>query len=133
MDALVTVDEKGERIRITSDAELQSTFLRAANDARARGLLNVAFVEVPAGHIMGVVVGGDESALSFTSDHQDPPYLESRGVETGIKPVLTCYVSYVHHTELPRYRVIPYTLALKAVQEFAATGVLPGCVQWVET
>ena len=43
MDALVTVDEKLEPIRVTDVSQLRSTLHNAANDARARGLLNVAF------------------------------------------------------------------------------------------
>jgi Immunity protein Imm1 len=133
MDALVTVDDGSKPARVVNADQLQSTFRHATDEARVRGLLNIAFVTVPAGHVMGIVLGGDESALSFTYDHRNPPYLASRGVATAVEPVLTCYVSYSHHTEFPRHSVIPYGAALAAVQEFAASGSLPGCVQWVET
>ncbi len=133
MDALVTVDEKREPVRVSGASQLRSTLDEAANDARAHGLLNVAYVTVPAGHVMGIVLGGDDSALTFTYDHRNPPYLASRGTATVVDPVLTCYVSYTHHTELPRYSVIPLSLAMETVQDFAASGTLPGTVQWAET
>ena len=82
---------------------------------------------------MGIVLGGDDSALSFTYDHRNPPYLASQGVTSEVGPVLTCYVSYTHHTELPRSSVIPFSLAFEAAQDFAASGNLRGNVQWVET
>jgi len=133
MDVLVTIDEKSSPHRVTNSEDLGLVIRQASDEARSRRLLNVIFIEVPERHIMGMVVGGEDSALTFTYDHRDPPYLESVGPQSGTDPVLTCYVSYMRHTELPRSCVISYQEALRAVDEFASSGKLPDSIQWAET
>jgi Immunity protein Imm1 len=133
MDILVTIDEQSSPRRVTNSEDLGLVIRQAGDEARARRLLNVIFIEVPERHVIGMVVGGEESALTFTYDHRDPPCLESVGPRPGVDPVLTCYVSYTHYTELPRRCVISYREALRAVDEFASSGKLPSSIQWTET
>jgi hypothetical protein len=132
VDAKVTCEESSPQ-RVTSSAAFDVAIRQADVEAKARGLLNVIFIEVPAGHILGMVVGGDESALTFTYNHRNPPYLESVGPVQDSDPILTCYVSYTHPTELPRRCVISFPAAFRAAQEFVTSGNLPASVQWAET
>ena len=80
-----------------------------------------------------MVVGGDETVLSYTHGHRNPPYYASRGADARSKPVMTCYVGLVHHTEFPRKYVIPFEKGLIAAHEFAESGLLPQSIEWVET
>jgi hypothetical protein len=54
-----------------------------------------------------MVVGGDETVLGFDYRHRNPPYYSSRGPSNGEEPILSCQLTFQHHTEFPRKYVIP--------------------------
>src|SRR5262249_55090135 len=102
----------------------------AGEEARARGKLNVIFLETPIGNQLGMVVGGAETVLTFTYGHRGPPYYVSLGTAKGPGPVMTCFVGLAHHTEFRRRYVVPYARGLRAAHEFAETGSLPSSMEW---
>ena len=102
----------------------------AAAEARAQDLLLIVFVEDPAGNSLSIVLGSDETVLTFTYHHLDPPYLVSKGESELEEPVLTAYGSFRHHTEYPRNWVIPLDVGIAAVHEFVLSSVPPENVEW---
>jgi Immunity protein Imm1 len=105
----------------------------ASAEARVRKMLNsVYLVEAISGNILSLVVGGEETVLSFNYGHQDPPYYASGGADARVHPVMTCYVGLVHHTEFPRKYVVPFEKGLIAAHEFAQSGSLPQSIEWIE-
>jgi Immunity protein Imm1 len=95
--------------------------------------VNIISVEAASGNTLSLVVGSDDTVLSFTHGHQNPPYYASHGAEVGGHPVMTCYVGLVHHTEFPRKYVIPFEKGLIATHEFAESESLPQSIEWIET
>jgi hypothetical protein len=79
-----------------------------------------------------MVVGGCETVLSFEYGHLDPPYYASKGESDDDEPILTCFLTFQHHTEIPRRSVIPYANGMNAVAEFFDSGNLPTCISWEE-
>ena len=59
------------------------------------------------GNVITMVVGGDETVLGFDYGHRNPPYYSSRGPSNGEEPILSCQLTFQHHTEFPRKYVIP--------------------------
>jgi|RhiMethySRZTD1v2_1073278.scaffolds.fasta_scaffold424344_2 hypothetical protein len=82
--------------------------------------LNIVSIEAENGNTLGVVVGDEESSLSFTYAHLNPPYYASRGNSSGHQPVLTCFLALEHHTEFSREWVIPTQEAFSAAFRAAA-------------
>ena len=129
----LTIHEDQPKIPVESAEELDAALSEAAVEARARGLLNIVFIEAENGDILGLVVGGDETALSFIYGHRDPPYYASLGSSADDHPVLTAYVSFQHHTEFPRKYVIPIADGRLAALEFFHSGTLPYSMEWEQT
>lgn len=133
IDVSVRVHDDEEVVRVASSDELDRVLQSAGDEARTRGRLNIIVLEAPNGNELGMVVGGDETVLVFTYGHRNPPYCASRGPAIDARPVMTCYVGLVHHTEFPRTYVIPYATGLAAAHAFAGSGALPSSVAWIET
>lgn len=117
--------------RASTIEELDRLIAMAAEEAQARGMLNIIFLDAPNGNELSLVVGGDETVLGFVHGHRDPPYYATRGDTADLRPVMTCYIGLAHHTEFPRMHVISYAEGLAAAHEFAATGSLPRSVEWI--
>jgi Immunity protein Imm1 len=117
--------------RVSTADELDRMIAMAAEEAQARGKLNIIFLDAPDGNELSLVVGGDETVLGFVHGHRDPPYYATRGATADLHPVMTCYVGLAHHTEFPRRHVISYAEGLAAAREFAVTGSLPRSVEWI--
>jgi hypothetical protein len=117
--------------RASTIEELDRLIAMAAEEAQARGMLNVIFLDAPNGNGLSLVVGGDETVLGFVHGHRDPPYYATRGDTADLYPAMTCYVGLAHHTEFPRRHVIPYAEGLAAAHEFAVTGSLPRSAEWI--
>ena len=132
MAARITVREKEEPIVVEDRAQLHDVLAIAGREAASMQKLSIVSIEAENGNTLGIVVGGDESSLSFTYAHLAPPYYASKGIESGDHPVLTCFLALEHHTEFPRAWVIPMDQALSAAVEFLASSERPSCVQWVE-
>jgi hypothetical protein len=120
-----------ERI-LRSQAELDLTLDQAAAQAQAANMLNIIFLTAPSGNELALVVGGDETVLSFVYHHCNPPYFASSGSATNVEPVLTAFAGLEHHTEFSRRCVIPMSEGRRAASQFLATGALPAVVEWVE-
>ena len=117
--------------RASTIEELDRLIAMAAEEAQARGMLNIIFLDAPDGNELSIAVGGDETVLGFVHGHRDPPYYATRGGTADLLPVMTCYVGLGHHTEFARRHVIPYAEGLAAAHEFAVTGSLPRSVEWM--
>lgn len=81
---------------------------------------------------VGIVVGSEETVLTFGYAHRNPPYYVSKGTVDEDDAIMTCYVTFNHHTEFPRRYVISFAEGLKAVREFIESGGLPTCIEWTE-
>lgn len=132
MVAYVTIHERQPAVRVQSAQQLDTVLSQADDEARARGMLNLVFIEAENGNNLSLVVGGRQSTAAFNYAHGDPPYLASKGLSDDDDPVLTCYGSLHHHTEFPRKWVIPIAAARLAAREFFELGALPTCIEWVE-
>jgi hypothetical protein len=89
MSALVTTHD-GTAATTVSNANQLDTVLRAASEeARTRGILAAVVIQAENGSSMTMVVGGDETALTFDYGHHNPPYYASKGASKNDEPVLT--------------------------------------------
>ncbi len=132
MNTRITISEDRGPIEVHSVLHLESTIREAAVVARSKDCPNIIFIEAPNGNNLSMVVGADETVLSFTYGHNDPPYFVSRGVSDADDPVFKAYVSMKHHTEYHRRNVVPFAEGIAAVREFAETAELPNCATWDE-
>jgi hypothetical protein len=129
------------RIKIRDDAapltvedanQLEKVLDAEAEEARRRGVLGAVLLEAANGNVVTMVVGGDETVLGFDYGHHNPPYYSSRGPSNADEPMLTCFLTFQHHTEFPRKYVIPVTDGVKALRQFLDSGDLPTCINWEE-
>jgi hypothetical protein len=77
-----------------------------------------------------MVVGGEETVVTFDLEGEKPAYYASQGASAGDDPSMTCYLTFNHHTEFPRRYGIPFMEGLRAVREFLDSGGLPRCINW---
>jgi hypothetical protein len=133
VDLSISVHDAEPAARISTPTELERVIRLASEEARARKMLNIIILEAANGNNLSFVVGGDDTVLSFTYGHRNPPYYASRGAQASTHPIMTCYVGLVHHTEFAREYVISFERGLTAVQEFAESGALPQSIEWMET
>ncbi len=125
---------QGEAPLTVRDAtQLDQALAQAAEEARKRGMLGAVRIEAGNGNVLIMVLGGDETVLSFDyfSDHDLRCYA-SRGASDEDEPVITCYLAMHHHTEFLRKNVIPLSDGVKAVRQFLDSDGLPTCISWVE-
>jgi hypothetical protein len=133
MDVSVIVYEDNGAVHVATAGELDDVIRVASEEARAKGMLNIIFIEAANGNSISMAVGGSETVLGFTHNHRNPPYYATRGPVAETYPLMTCYVGLVHHTEFPRKYVIPFADGVVAAHEFAESGALPTSVAWMET
>jgi len=128
----VTIHEDQPALVVKSAIELEQVLLAGKVEARQRGMLNCVAAEAENGNKMWIVLGGEETVLSFNYAHGNLRYYASKGATEKDGPVLTCYVGFHHHTEFPRRYVIPIADGIRALQEFRGSGELPASIQWLE-
>jgi len=112
--------------------QLDEVLQAASEEARARKMLGAILMETDNGNVLTMVVGGEETVLAFDYGHRNPPYYASRGASDEVDPLMTCYLTFQHHTEFPRKYVIPLADGVKAVRQFLDSGDLPTCINWDE-
>ena len=116
---------------VAEDQEALRQLLQSAQSEAAKlHKLNVVILESPDGNSLSIVLGGTDSVLTFTRADNMPPYLISRGSTEDVEPLLTCYVGLEHHTEFPRWSVVPLRNAMQGAMEFLSTGLPPRCIEW---
>lgn len=131
MSARVTILNDKPPIAVDDGLQLDGALREAENEARARGLLGVIIIEAANKNSITMVVGSStETVLGF--DYGDGPYYASKGISNEVEPVMTCYLTFAHHTEFPRKFVIPVADGVEAVKEFIGSGELPTCITWEE-
>ena len=113
-------------------ADLDEAIGSATAEACHKGLLSIVELKADNGNTMNIVLGGNETVLTFRDGHGDPPYYASKGTATEDEPVMTAFMFLVHHTEFPRHCVIPLSPGLSALREFFQSGTLPTFIQWSE-
>ena len=128
----VRIREDAGPLKVEDDNQLDEVLRTATEEARKRGTLGAILIEAANGNIITMVVGGDETVLGFDYGHHDPPYYSSRGPSNEDEPILTCQLTFQHHTEFPRKSVIPIADGVKAVRQFLHSGNLPACINWEE-
>ena len=117
---------------MNSEAALDATLDEAFAEAQAAGRLNIVLLTAPNRDWLSLVVGGEETVLTFNYGHGDPPYYVSAGEAQTDDPVLTAYVGLEHHTEFPRRWVVVFAAGKQAAREFLATGKRPESTTWTE-
>ncbi len=128
----ITVRENEPPVEARDIASVDEVISSAGEEARAKGVLNVVFIEAESGNYLTLVVGGDETALGFNYAHQGPPYYASKGMDERDEPVMTAFLALEHHTEFLRRWVVPMEVGVSAVGEFCETGDLPKSIEWME-
>jgi Immunity protein Imm1 len=124
-------DQAPEVVLKTAEA-LDAVLDEASAEAQAKGRLNIVLLSAPNRDWLSLVVGGDETVVSFNFGHGDPPYYASVGDAQTNELVLTAFVGLEHHTEFPRRWVIPTVAGRQAAREFLATGERPNSLRWEE-
>lgn len=112
--------------------QLEAVLEAGSDEARTNNILSAIILEAENGNSITMVLGGEETVLGFDYGHLDPPYYASKGESDKDEPLLTCFLTFAHHTEFPRRYVIPYADGVKAVAEFLDSGGLPTCIVWEE-
>jgi hypothetical protein len=128
----VTIRDNAAPVMVEDATQLDQVLHAAVEEARRRNVLGAIRIEAENGNAMTMVVGSEETVLSFDYGHQKPPYYASKGTCDNVDPILTCYLTFQHHTEFPRKYVIPYADGLKAVGQFLYSGLMPACIKWAE-
>ena len=131
MSLQVTIHNNRPQVTVDNASQLNDLLYAASSEARIRNLLGSVVIEADNGNTMSIVVGGEETVVSFDFD-KDGPYYVSRGASSEDEPIMTCYLGFQHHTEFARKNVIPFTDGLNAVTEFLGSRVLPKCIKWDE-
>jgi len=127
-----TIKDRAPAVIVRTPESLESTLDQASEEARAVGRLNIVLLSAPNQDWLSLVVGSDETVVSFNYGHGDPPYYASVGESQQDEPVLTAFVGLEHHTEFPRRWVVPSSAGRRAAQEFLATGKQPTSLKWEE-
>jgi len=130
MTVSVAVHDKQPLVVAEDEDALRQLLQSAQAEAAKKYKLNVVILESSIGNKLGIVLGGTDSVLTFTRADNMPPYLISRGTTEDVEPVLTCYVGLEHHTEFPRWSVVPLRHAMQGAMEFLSTGLPPRCIEW---
>jgi len=130
--AQLRVYEDTPWVEVRSASEVDKYLFDATREARLCARSNVVFIRAGNGNQVSLVVGEAETALGFTFGHGNPPYFVSEGIDGGVEPVFTAFVSSTHHTEYPRSSVVPWGDGLSAVHEFIKSGNLPSAISWQE-
>lgn len=131
MKGLMLRGTRSDRFIKTAD-DLELELSRLARECQDMGRLGLFEMKSQSGFVMGMVLGGAESALSFGRADGEPPHFASEGPASDDEPVLTTYLDLHHHTELPRWSVISMESATDAAKEFLETGVRPTRIAWRE-
>jgi hypothetical protein len=129
----ITSHEDGPSVAIRDATHLDEVLKTASEEARTRDKLNGVIIESNEGNRLLLVVGGEETVLVFNYSGEDPPYYASKGASNKDEPLMTCFITFQHHTEFSRQHVIPFTEGVRAVHEFLATDDLPRCINWEES
>ena len=130
MSVNVAVHSMQPSVVAEDQGALRQLLQSAQSEAAKLHKLNVVILESPDGNSLSIVLGGTDSVLTFTRADNMPPYLISRGSTEDVEPLLTCYVGLEHHTEFPRWSVVPLRNAMQGAMEFLSTGQPPRCIEW---
>ena len=128
----VLVEESEPETMVRTVRELEEALSHASFGAKQAGLFNIVTLTAPNGDWMSLVVGGDETVVSYNHGHGDPPYYASLREADSDDPAFTAFVSLKHHTEFPRRWVVPMSSGWQAAAEFLETGRRPTNLRWVE-
>jgi hypothetical protein len=128
----VTIHEKEPSIIIVGLDQLDEIIAKAGERAKSKNFSSVILLNDDNDNQLGLAVGGNETVLTFTYSHGDPPYYVSKGKLDVEEPVFTCFLLFEHHTEFLRKWVIPVESGIAACHQFYNTGGLPSCIEWVE-
>ena len=107
MSARVTIHDKVAATTVGDADQLDAVLKAASEEARSQNILGGVIIEAENGNSRTLVVGGDETVLTFDYGHRKPPYFASKGASENNEPFLTCYLTF-QHSEFPRKNVIPY-------------------------
>lgn len=118
---------------LLNEQELDASFVEVARNARSAGQRHLVELQAENGNTLSIALGGEDTVLVFGCPENDPPYFTCRGVEGTLHPVLVCYSLGTHHTEVPRWFVIPLEQGMRGVKAFAATGERPSEGTWQES
>lgn len=133
MSLRITIREDESPLVVEDANYLDEVLNTASEEARTREKLNGVIIESNKGNRLLLVVGCEETVLVFNYGGEDPPYYASKGASENDEPLMTCYITFQHHTEFPRRHVIPFADGVRAVRRFLETDDLPTCINWEES
>jgi len=128
----IVIHESESPHQVHTLADLDKAIGSATAEACLKGLLSIVELKAENGNTMNIVLGGNETVLTFRYGHGDPPYYASKGIAAEDEPIMTAFMFLLHHTEFPRHCVIPLSPGLSALREFFQSGTLPTFIQWSE-
>jgi hypothetical protein len=133
MSLRITIREDESPLVVEDANYLDEVLNTASEEARTREKLNGVIIESNKGNRLLLVVGTEITVLVFNYGGEDPPYYASKGASNNDEPLMTCYITFQHHTEFSRRHVIPFAEGVRAVHEFLDTDDLPRCINWEES
>jgi hypothetical protein len=128
----ITTRSDAAPITVRDSNQLDEVLSGAGEEARKCKVLAGVLIEADNGNTITMVVGGNETVLSFDHGHRNPPYYASKGASDADAPIMTCLLTFQHHTEFRRKYVISVDDGAKAVRQFLDSGELPTCIKWEE-
>jgi len=126
----VTIRDDAAPLTVEDGSQLDVVLHAADEEARTSEKLNGVVIEADNGNRLLMVVGSEETVLIFNYGGEDPPYYASKGASDNDDPLMTCYITFQHHTEFPRSYVISFADGVKAVHQFLKSDDLPTCIAW---
>ena len=127
-----SIHDQAPALELDNVEALDAALDAASAEAQLEGKLNIVLLRVHNDDWLSIVLGGEETVVSFNFGHGDPPYFASLGEAQTDEPVLTAFVGLVHHTEFPRRWVVPTAAGRQAAREFLSNGQRPSSLKWEE-
>jgi hypothetical protein len=126
----ITTCEDHPPLTVEDLSHLDEMLYAASEEARTRKTLNGVVMEADNGNTLLMVVGSEETVLIFNYGGPYPLYYASKGASDNDDPMMTCYITFQHHTEFAHKYVISFADGVKAVHQFLDCDDLPACINW---
>jgi hypothetical protein len=120
-----------KRIVAESESELHAALTVAEEEADGAGAMGLVDFEAANGNRLSMLVGGEDTALSWRYPGDTEPRFLSQGdaSATGSVP---CSRDFNNRIHCPRWALIPRAEGLAALDEFAASNEIPENLQWAD-
>jgi len=120
-----------KRIVAESESELHAALTIAEEEADRAGTMGLVDFEAANGNRLSMLVGGEETALSWRYPGDTEPRFLSQG-DPSATGGIPCSRDFNNRVDCPRWSLIPRADGLAALDEFAASNEIPEAVQWAD-